>query len=71
MELFFVVLDPVEVVATLGGVVAGGVAMVSFNEAEDFIAAGLPGFVLGHFEPVYEISMVPLLVPIYTDLVPV
>lgn len=48
MELFFVVLAPVKVVATLGGVVAGGVAMVGGDEVEDFIVAGLPDFVFNH-----------------------
>lgn len=42
MELFFVVLDPVEVVATLDGVMAVGVAMVGCDKAEDFVISITP-----------------------------
>lgn len=42
VKLFFVVLDPVEVAATFGGVMAGGIAMVGGDEVEDFVIGITP-----------------------------
>ena len=44
MQLFFVVLDPVEVAATLGGVVAGRIAVLGADEFDSCMIRTRPLF---------------------------